>query len=144
MKQIFNTKKNIILQKSQLFPISFKFNTNIHKKNFLILGEGIYNIHPIAGQGFNLILRDIKELYKELNHNHSLGLQIKDSSILKRFSLSRKPENLLFGLGVNFTNSFFKQRKSTDLIKELILKDINKFKFLKDLSLKISNKGIFR
>ena len=144
LKQIFNTKTKITLKKSQLFPISFKFNTNFFKKNFLILGEGIYNIHPIAGQGFNLIMRDIRELYEELKRSHSLGLQIKDSSILKRFSLSRKPENLLFGLGVNFTNSFFKQRKATDHIKEIILKDINKFKFLKDLSLKISNKGIFK
>ena len=89
-------------------------------------------------------MRDIRELYEELKRSHSLGLQIKDSSILKRFSLSRKPENLLFGLGVNFTNNFFKQRKATDHIKEIILKDINKFKFLKDLSLKISNKGIFK
>ena len=108
------------------------------------MGEGSYNIHPVAGQGFNLILRDIRELHSNIYNNISLGLQIKDSNILKRFVQSRKPENLMFGLGINFTNKFFKNNKSTALLKDLILKDIDKFKFLKDLSLRISNTGIFK
>ena len=108
------------------------------------MGEGSYNIHPVAGQGFNLILRDIRELYSNIYNNISLGLQIKDSNILKRFVQSRKPENLMFGLGINFTNKFFKNNNSTALLKDLILKDIDKFKFLKDLSLRISNTGIFK
>ncbi len=63
--------------------------------------------------------------------------------ILDKFIRSRKPENFLYGLGINFTNRFFKHNKSTSLLKEMIFKDINKFKFLKKLSLKISDQGIF-
>ena len=143
LKKIINNKR-ILLSNPIIYPISFNFNTNFTKKNFLILGEGSYNIHPVAGQGFNLILRDIRELYSNIYNNISLGLQIKDSNILKRFVQSRKPENLMFGLGINFTNKFFKNNKSTALLKDLILKDIDKFKFLKDLSLRISNTGIFK
>ncbi len=143
LKKILNTRSKIILYNPVSFPISFKFNINFFKRNFLVLGEGLYNVQPVAGQGFNLILRDIRELSKQIEKHFSLGLQIKDSLILKKFMLSRKPENLLFGLGINFTNKFFKHNKSTSLLKEVILKDINKFKFLKDLSLRISNTGIF-
>tara|TARA_Y100000590_G_scaffold48162_1_gene51076 strand:- start:5275 stop:6408 length:1134 start_codon:yes stop_codon:yes gene_type:complete len=143
LKKILNTRRKIVLNNFSSFPISFKFNINFFKRNFLVLGEGLYNIQPVAGQGFNLILRDIRELYRQIEKHFSLGLQIKDSLIFKKFMLSRKPENLFFGLGINFTNRFFKHNRSTSLFKEIILKDINKFKLLKDLSLKISNKGIF-
>ena len=64
--------------------------------------------------------------------------------ILKKFIRSRKPENLLFGLGINFTNRFFKHHKNTSLFKEIILKDIDRFEFLKRLGLKISDQGIFQ
>ena len=54
-----------------------------------------------------------------------------------------KPENFLFGLGINFLNNFFKFNKITEPIKKVILQDINKLDFLKSLSLRVSNKGIF-
>ena len=74
----------------------------------------------------------------------SLGLPIKDSLIIEKFVNTRKPENLLFGLGISFTNNFFKHNEKTLPIKEFILKDINKFKLLKDLSIKVSDKGVFQ
>ena len=107
-------------------------------------GQGSQFASEFANKGFNLILRDIKKLFEYIREYQSLGLQIKDSRILEKFIYSRKPENLLFGLGINFTNKFFKHNQNTSLLKEIILKDIDKFKFLKKLSLKISDKGIFQ
>ena len=28
-----------------------------YKNDILILGEGLHTVHPVAGQGFNLVLR---------------------------------------------------------------------------------------
>ena len=70
-------------------------------------------------------------------------MQLKNSQILNNFTNIRKPENFLFGIGVNFINKFFKHNEITQPIKSIILRDINKFKFLKDLGLNLSNKGIF-
>ena len=144
LKSILDSKTKIVLDDPMAFPISFKFNVNFVKKNSLVLGDSSYNVHPIAGQGFNLILRDVKKLFEYIREQQLLGLQIKDSMILKKFIRSRKPENLLFGLGINFTNRFFKHHKNTSLFKEIILKDIDRFKFLKKLGLKISDQGIFQ
>ena len=143
LKKVLGSNINFYLEHPDIFPISFKFNINFSKKNTLVLGESSYNNRPIAGQGFNLILRDIQKLFQYIKENQSLGLPIKDSLIIKKFVLSRKPENLLFGLGIDFTNNFFKYNKSFSSIKDFILKDINKFDFLKRISLKISDKGIF-
>lgn len=144
LKSILDSRTKMTLDDPIAFPVSFKLNVNFVKKNSLVLGDSSYNVHPIAGQGFNLILRDIKKLFEYIREYQSLGLQIKDSRILEKFIYSRKPENLLFGLGINFTNKFFKHNQNTSLLKEIILKDIDKFKFLKKLSLKISDKGIFQ
>ena len=141
LKKTLGLDKKINLSKIDFFPISFKFNTNFFKKNILVLGEGSYNIHPIAGQGYNLILRDIKILRAEITKHLSCGMQLKDSGVLNNFAVKRKPENFLFGLGISLMSGFFKYNKIAQPIKNVILKDINKFKFLKNFSINLSNKG---
>ena len=79
---ILGLKTKITLDNPIAFPISLKFSVNFVKKNSLVLGDSSYNVHPIAGQGFNLILRDIKKLYEYIRENQSLGLQIKDLSLI--------------------------------------------------------------
>jgi len=143
LKEILKIQSDLRISKVDCFPISFKFRSSFNKKNILVLGEGSYNVHPVAGQGFNLILRDIFYLNRKINEYIINGIQIKDSLFIDEYLKQRKPENLLFGLGINFINNFFKFNKITEPIKKVILKDINKFNVLKDISLRVSNKGIF-
>ena len=143
LKEILKIQSDLKISKVDCFPISFKFRSRFNKKNILVLGEGSYNVHPVAGQGFNLILRDIFYLNRKINEYIINGIQIKDSLFIDEYLKQRKPENLLFGLGINFINKFFKFNKITEPIKKVILKDINKFNILKDISLRVSNKGIF-
>ena len=143
LKEILKIQSDLKMSKVDCFPISFKFRSSFNKKNILVLGEGSYNVHPVAGQGFNLILRDIFYLNRKINEYIKNGIQIKDSLFIDEYLKQRKPENLLFGLGINFINNFFKFNKITEPIKKVILKDINKFNILKDISLRVSNKGIF-
>jgi len=143
LKEILKIQSDLRISKVDCFPISFKFRLSSNKKNILVLGEGSYNVHPVAGQGFNLILRDIFYLNSKINEYIKNGIQIKDSLFIDEYLKQRKPENLLFGLGINFINNFFKFNKITEPIKKVILKDINKFNILKDISLRVSNKGIF-
>jgi len=143
LKEILKIQSHLRISKVDCFPISFKFRSSFDKKNILVLGEGSYNVHPVAGQGFNLILRDIFYLNRKINEYIKNGIQIKDSLFIDEYLKQRKPENLLFGLGINFINNFFKFNKITEPIKKVILKDINKFNILKDISLRVSNKGIF-
>ena len=143
LKIILGAEKIFNFSRIDFFPISLKLSVSYTKKNILILGEGSYSVHPIAGQGYNLILRDIKTLNKEIKNLLSIGMQLKDSQIFNNFVSLRKPENFLFGIGIDFINKFFSDNKIAAPVKNLILRDINKFKFLKDLSLNLSNKGIF-
>ena len=142
LKIIFQKRSKFNLKKVDRFPIYFKFNRNLFKKNVLAIGESVYTVYPIAGQGFNLVLRDIEMLYKKIQENISLGLQLRDSLVLNELYFNRKPENLLYGLGINLTQNFFKYNKYTHKIKNNLLKDIDKFTFLKKIGLKIADKGL--
>ena len=102
----------------------------------------MHTIHPIAGQGFNLVMRDIKKLKEVIKYYTELGIAIKSSSALEDFSSNRKSENIITGLGIDLTRNFFKQNKLLDPFKELILKNITKNNALKKIRKFISNQGL--
>ena len=132
--------KNI--DKLQFFPINVDLKTKYFKRNILILGDGLHTVHPLAGQGFNLVLRDIKKLSELMSKTIKLGLSFKNSFLLKDFYQARKAENTFLGLGINLTNIFFKHNKYFYPIKKTILNNIKNFEFIKKISQKISDKGI--
>jgi len=135
-------KKDITISNIQSYPISLSLRRQYHQKNILILGEGLHTIHPVAGQGFNLVLRDIKKLEEIIKYYVRLGISIKNSNALNDFYNSRKPENTIMSLGVDATHSFFKQNKYLDPFKEIIVKNIKNNETLKKFSKIISNRGL--
>jgi len=150
IKKFLMEKIKILLNNSKIknisnvasFPIHLNLKTKYFKKNVLILGDGLHAVHPMAGQGFNLVLRDIKKLSYLMHKGLKIGLSLKDSLILKEFYHARKPENTILGLGIDFTNIFFKENKYFFPMKKAILNNINNFKFIKKISQIISDKGI--
>jgi 2-polyprenyl-6-methoxyphenol hydroxylase-like FAD-dependent oxidoreductase len=140
--EVLKTKEKIQITNIQSYPLILNLKRTYHKNNILILGEGLHTIHPMAGQGFNLVLRDIKKLKDILKYYSKLGISIKNSYALDDFSNRRKPENIITGLGVDITHGFFKQNKLLEPFKEMILKNISRNKTLKKISKFISNQGL--
>tara|TARA_B100000686_G_scaffold203414_1_gene210253 strand:- start:695 stop:1831 length:1137 start_codon:yes stop_codon:yes gene_type:complete len=143
LRQIFGKKAKIKILELQFFPLYLNLKTKYFRKNVLILGQGIHRIHPIAGQGFNLILRDIKKLSEIIKKNSYLGLTIKDSYVLKEFYQSRQPENTIIGIGNDLVHNFFKKDKITDPIKINLLNKIGKYELVKKITRTISDRGFF-
>ena len=141
--EILKTKKSIALSNIQSYPISLNLKRQYFQKNVLILGEGLHSIHPVAGQGFNLVLRDIKKLKEIVKYYVNLGISLRNSYALSDFYNSRKPENTIMSLGVDITHSFFKDYKLLNPIKKSILKRVSKSELLKRLSKRISDKGLY-
>ena len=76
-------------------------------KNLLFFGDPIHSIHPLAGQGFNMTIRDIIKFNEIIEKRKSLGLDI-DKDIFKEFENKSKSYNLYFHLELilfmNFLN----------------------------------------
>jgi len=142
IKNILRIKNNVKVSNFQSYPIHLNLERKYYSKNILILGEGLHTVHPVAGQGFNLVLRDIKKLKEILKYYSSLGISIKNSNALYDFYNERKPENIIFGLGIDVTHNFFKENKYLDPLKEIILKNISKNDMIKRITKIISNQGL--
>tara|TARA_B100002051_G_scaffold251159_1_gene263148 strand:- start:1085 stop:2230 length:1146 start_codon:yes stop_codon:yes gene_type:complete len=139
---ILGEQSKFKILKIQSYPLRLNLETKYFNKNVLMLGQGIHSIHPIAGQGFNLILRDIKKLSELIHNKIRLGIAIKNSYLLKEFYDLRNPENTIIGLGNDLTNSFFKRNKILDPLKYLLLKNIKDNQNLKKVSRIIADKGL--
>ena len=139
--EVLKTKK-IQISNQQSYPLMLNLKRTYYKNDILILGEGLHTVHPVAGQGFNLVLRDINKLQEILKYYTGLGMSLKSTSALEDFTNNRKSENIITGIGIDLTHNFFKQNKLLDPFKETILKNISKNNTLKKISKFISNQGL--
>jgi 2-polyprenyl-6-methoxyphenol hydroxylase-like FAD-dependent oxidoreductase len=139
--EVLKTKK-IQIANQQSYPLMLNLKRTYYKNDILILGEGLHTVHPIAGQGFNLVLRDINKLQEILKYYTELGMSLKSTPALEEFTNNRKSENIITGIGIDLTHNFFKQNKLLDPFKETILKNISKNNTLKKISKFISNQGL--
>jgi len=139
--EVLKTKK-IQISNQQSYPLSLNLKRTYYKNDILILGEGLHSVHPVAGQGFNLVLRDINKLQDIFKYYTRLGMSLKSTPALEEFTNNRKSENIITGIGIDLTHNFFKQNKLLDPFKETILKNILKNNTLKKISKFISNQGL--
>ncbi len=57
----------------QVFPLSAHINDSFANKRLIYVGDSAHSIHPIAGQGWNLGVSDVKNLY-ELCKNNNMNI----------------------------------------------------------------------
>ncbi len=89
------------------FSIKFQTLRNYIFENILCFGDLIHKVHPLAGQGFNMTIRDIKSLTDILDENIKLGID--DGAIIsQKFQENNKHLNFIYGIGIDTINSFFK------------------------------------
>ena len=108
-------------------------------KNILSFGDLIHKVHPLAGQGFNMTIRDIKSLSNILDENIRLG--INDGEVIaQKFQQNNKHLNFIYGLGIDTINSFFKlDNKLKNNLSGPIFKILKGNKFLNKYATFLSN-----
>ena len=89
--------------------------------HILAFGDLLHSIHPLAGQGFNMTIRDIKILLEIIVNKKSLGLPI-DSSVNYEFEKKIKHKNLIFSSSIDLVHEFFNfERKiNSDLLSKSV------------------------
>jgi len=121
-------------------------NLLIRKKYYqdrvLLFGDALHVVHPLAGQGFNMVLRDLASLEKILKNKINLGLDIGSSEILSEVSNEIKPRNFIYSLGIDFLkNCFSLQNKSFKNFRNKIITRLNKNNAAKDLFFNLADEG---
>ncbi len=70
----------------QLFPLSAHINTKFFEKRTIYIGDAAHSFHPIAGQGWNLGMNDVENLFKLVNKYSNLGIDLGDSFFCKEYN----------------------------------------------------------
>ena len=139
-----HSKKYDIKKISELekFNLKYSFPRKFVHKNILCFGDALHKIHPLAGQGFNMTLRDLKLFSNIIDNKLSYGLEI-DQSALLEFKDKTKHLNYIFGAGINFINDFFKLDNRLDgVLSDHFFTLFEKNDFLKHSSITVANKGL--
>jgi len=135
----YKIKKITELEK---FELKFSMLRNYVHKNILFFGDLSHRIHPLAGQGFNMTVRDIKILSSLIEEKINLGL-ILDESLLQDFENQTKHLNYIFGAGVDFIHDFFYlDNKINNLLSKSVFKILNRNKFLNKYANLFADKGL--
>lgn len=67
------------------YPLGFHHTAKITAPRLALVGDAAHGIHPIAGQGLNLGLRDVGALAEVLAEGMRLGLEPGDAQLLARY-----------------------------------------------------------
>ena len=103
----YNMKyQNLKLNKIYCFELKSSNLRSYYYKNIIAFGDLLHRLHPLAGQGFNMTIRDIKELQRLIEFKKKHGLEL-DNSICIDFQKNTKNKNFLFSSGVDFIYEFF-------------------------------------
>jgi len=73
------------IEKIGSFNLSGHINSIFYDKRLIYLGDAAHTIHPIAGQGWNLGVRDINKLSEVIDEAQTLGLDIGSEYICKKY-----------------------------------------------------------
>ncbi len=95
--------------KRMSYPLSFQHTAKITDHRLALVGDSAHGIHPIAGQGLNLGLRDVGALVEVIADGMRLGLEPGDAQLLDRyekwraldsFTVSLATDALTWGFGI--------------------------------------------
>jgi len=109
------------------YPVGLMLAERYIDRRLALVGEAAHVIHPIAGQGLNLGIRDIAALAELIVDTRRLGLDIGDDALLQRYQQWRRFDAVLLAA-------------VTDGLNRLFSNAITPLRFLRDLGLAAVNR----
>jgi 2-octaprenyl-6-methoxyphenol hydroxylase len=75
------------------FPVSLIRADRMHSGRAVIIGNAVHQLHPVAGQGFNLGLRDVVQLADMILKQHEQGEDIGSATFLNDYVTAREQDH---------------------------------------------------
>lgn len=141
-KELF--KEIILISKLQKYNLNYNFNKLIDSKRILLFGDIANKIHPIAGQGWNMTLRNIFSLIKVIKHSQNLGFEIVNDIFIKEYLNEVNSNNFIFSSLIDGVRGIFDIKNTTYAnLRKNVLVNLNQNVFIKKNLIDLANKGLF-
>ena len=137
-------KEIISISEINKFRLNYIFNELKDSKRTLMFGEIANKIHPIAGQGWNMTLRNIFSLIKYIKYCENLGLEIGNDIFIKKYLDETNLNNFTFAALIDAIRKLFDVKiDNYAAIRKNVLSNLDKNFFIKKNFINIANKGLF-
>jgi len=112
----------------EAFPFRFQVARRFVAGRLALVGDAAHVVHPIAGQGLNLGLRDVAALAETIVGAMRLGLDPGSPSALADYQRTRRFDVAASGMGM-------------DLMNRLFSNDLGPLRFVRDLGLRLVDRA---
>jgi len=92
------------------FPLGLFTAREFIAQRLALVGDAAHVIHPIAGQGLNMGLRDVAALAEAVADAARLGLDIGAADVLERYQRWRRFDTMTMGVATDGLNRLFSNR----------------------------------
>ena len=100
------------LDKPKSFPLGYFVARSFIADRLALVGDSAHVIHPIAGQGLNLGLKDVAALAEVVVDAMRLGIDPGQADILARYQQWRRFDTMAMGVATNALNMLFSNKSS--------------------------------
>ncbi|HYN37860.1 MAG TPA: FAD-dependent monooxygenase, partial [Rhodospirillales bacterium] len=102
------------------YPLSLQYAAAGTAQRLALIGDALHAMHPIAGQGLNMGLRDVAALFDVLMEAQAAGRDLGSAAVLARYERWRRFDNTLMlamtdGLNRLFSNDILPLRLARDI-----------------------------
>lgn len=118
----------------RLYPLSLFIARRFVGERLALVGDAAHVIHPLAGQGLNMGLRDVAALAESVADAARLGLDIGGAPVLERYQRWRRFDTMTMGLATDGLNRLFSNDlDAVRLVRDAGLSLVERLSFLKRL-----------
>ena len=100
------------IDKPRAFPLGYFVARSFIGERLALIGDAAHVIHPIAGQGLNMGLKDVAALAEVVVDAARLGLDPGEASVLERYQRWRRFDTMAMGFATNSLNLLFSNRST--------------------------------
>jgi 2-octaprenyl-6-methoxyphenol hydroxylase len=105
----------VVVGPRRAFPLGLFTARTFIAERLALIGDAAHIIHPIAGQGLNMGLRDVAALAEAVADAARLGLDIGGADVLERYQRWRRFDTMTMGVATDGLNRLFSN--SSDVLR---------------------------
>ncbi len=110
-----------------VYPLALELAERLTARRTAILGDAAHGVHPVAGQGLNMGLRDAAALAEVLVEAMRLGEDIGSETVLDRYARWRRFDNVVLAAGFDaFVRLFSNDLPPVRLARDLGMAAVNR------------------